>query len=228
MKYSIILMKSLAKPARLCIDSYRTPDVLKRIYKQYQPRVLTRKGPSATKLISIVHNNDLYLAFSGCHDIDDVMECVNTKVKKPLLQRPDILVSETTWNIYDELREDIEDVLKGYTDIRDIVFTGHSLGGALAVLTACLTSVKAKNLMYCVSYGAPQFASKEFQALIDEQLPGTGHKRVVIQNDIVPLIKFNPALTSNGDTILVQTNVYNFIEAHSCTNYFNCVRDKFM
>lgn len=225
-------MKSLSKSARLCLDSYKTPDMLIRVYRQYQPQVITRKGPGAkspqTKLLSIVHNNDLYLAFSGCHSIDDVMECINTKVKRPLLEKPDILISETTWNIYEEIRDDVEHLMQKSTennDIENIICTGHSLGGALAVLTACLTSIKPKKLMYSVSYGAPQFASKEFQPLIDEQLPEKGHKRVVIKNDIVPFIKFNPVLTNNGETLLLQNKIYNFIDAHSCANYLQGVSE---
>lgn len=214
-------MKSLVKPARLCLDAYRSPDTLMRLYKTYEPRVLTRKSQN-TKLLSIVHRGDLYMTFSGCNNIDDVVECINTKVKRPLPQRPDILVSETPWNIYDELWEELEKILTSYlnnSEINDIIFAGHSLGGALAVLAACTSEAAVSKNVYCVSYGAPQFANVEFQKLIDERLKDNGHKRVVIRNDIVPQIKFNPVLVANGQKIEICNKKYNFIEAHSCENY---------
>ena len=218
-------MKTLVKPARLCLDAYRSPDTLMRLYKTYQPRVLTRKSQN-TKLLSIVHRGDLYMTFSGCNNIDDVVECINTKVIRPLPERPEILVSETPWNIYDELWEELDKILTSYlnnSEINDVVFAGHSLGGALAVLAACTTRVAASKNVYCVSFGAPQFANVEFQKLIDEKLKDQGHKRVVIRNDIVPQIKFNPVLASNGQKIELSNKKYNFIEAHSCENYMKGV-----
>lgn len=71
------------------------------------------------------------------------------------------------------------------SQMKPLVFTGHSLGGALAMLCALELSGKSFPVKLVVTFGQPRVGNDSFSRLYDWML-GSITWRVVNQNDIVP------------------------------------------
>ena len=68
-----------------------------------------------------------------------------------------------------------------------VIFTGHSLGGALAVHAAAdaiLSGLLTRNKVYLYTYGQPRVGNKEFLDLFVDKLDG--HFRLIHNRDLVP------------------------------------------
>ena len=74
------------------------------------------------------------------------------------------------------------------SDYHNIVTTGHSLGGALALLCASRVASCFVSKVECYSFGSPMVGGSTFSGLFDE-LPNLRHYRFENQNDIVPKLK---------------------------------------
>ena len=77
--------------------------------------------------------------------------------------------------------------------------TGHSLGGALAVLLAA--TMRESNLPVdgLYTFGAPRVGDKSFADRLDRALEGAAHWRVVNEGDLGPHVPFE-AFFSHGGT----------------------------
>ena len=65
-------------------------------------------------------------------------------------------------------RDAIDEILK-HNNYTNIVFVGHSLGGALATLSACYYGIEQnKKNIYCISFGAPRVGNKKFAKKFNE------------------------------------------------------------
>lgn len=57
----------------------------------------------------------------------------------------------------------IDELLKANHNYTNIVFVGHSLGGALATLSACYYGIEQSDKnVYCISFGAPRVGNGKF------------------------------------------------------------------
>lgn len=89
--------------------------------------------------------------------------------------------------IYNSLRLELKKQLRGLSPAKKMILTGHSLGGALAML--CAADLASNGLFEPVTvytYGAPRVGNPEFAksyaALVDTSY------RVVNPNDVVPMV----------------------------------------
>ncbi|KAL8473425.1 hypothetical protein ACS0TY_030317 [Phlomoides rotata] len=83
-------------------------------------------------------------------------------------------------------------------ECKSVVVTGHSLGGALASLTALclLSSIKATSAsvhVLCITYGSPMLGNKAFSQAIQQERWAGNFCHVAGQYDIVPRMLFAPA-----------------------------------
>lgn len=63
----------------------------------------------------------------------------------------------------DKHRNTIDAILKDHTRYLNVVFVGHSLGGALATLASCYYGFEQKDRnIYCISFGAPRVGNGKF------------------------------------------------------------------
>ncbi|KAH8091740.1 alpha/beta-hydrolase [Cristinia sonorae] len=73
------------------------------------------------------------------------------------------------------------------TGFTKVLTTGHSLGGAIALLDALMFKMKLPNVdVQSVTFGMPRVGNQEFANMVDSMLPG--FTRVTNQNDIVPIV----------------------------------------
>lgn len=214
------------KSAHLSCDVYNSHTSLMRSYIHVKPRILSLQGePFALAICEKKHHaNNLYMVFRGCKDIDEVVECINTKVKKPFMSRS-MYVNTAFWEKYESLKDDIEDVIHSYENIDSIVFAGHSLGGAMAQLAGTFGELSCD--VTCHTYGAPYVGDHKFKRLLEDKL--VEHKRCTVKQDIIPKIKFNPRLVHNGSELELESvskmsfplNIY---DHHTCINYLKCLK----
>jgi predicted lipase len=138
-------------------------------------------------------------------------------------------INSAIWDRFDMEKEDIENIVKDYVHnykISDIIFTGHSLGGALAQLTGNFCNFPSTN-KHCITFGAPYVGDIAFKRDIETNINDI--QRVVIKRDIVPQIKFNKVLVHNGNDRIYnfKSNVpfpINLYENHKSINYLKCVK----
>lgn len=103
-----------------------------------------------------------------------------------------------------------------------IIFTGHSLGGAIATLAACYfydKGLKSENIEV-YTFGAPPVAS---QAFVDHFRGKLAIYRVVNQLDVIPRLEsINPNLFHLGKPIVLPSNNQ---EIHSPSGYIDNLLD---
>ncbi|KAK6152948.1 hypothetical protein DH2020_012587 [Rehmannia glutinosa] len=81
---------------------------------------------------------------------------------------------------------------------KSVVFTGHSLGGAIASLTTLwllsyIQTISSTTSVFCITYGSPMLGNASFsQAVLQERWNGS-FCHIVGQHDILPRLLFAPS-----------------------------------
>ena len=87
-------------------------------------------------------------------------------------------------NIYDQIKKQIYDVTDALDKNRDIIICGHSLGGAIAFITAIDLQKKGFNNLLLYTFASPKVGDK---TLVDSFTKSSiVYYRVVNINDVVP------------------------------------------
>ena len=90
---------------------------------------------------------------------------------------------------------------------QEVWVTGHSLGGALAVIFASdlITNLKITPVgLY--TYGAPRVGNGKFEEAFNKAMTNKVSKRIVNQDDVVPHVPMEPMFSHTGDRILFRNN----------------------
>lgn len=80
---------------------------------------------------------------------------------------------------------------------KSVVFTGHSIGGTVASLSAiwfltCLQSLPSSFSVICLTFGSPMLGNESLSKFILQERWGGNFFHVVAQHDIVPRLLFAP------------------------------------
>lgn len=89
----------------------------------------------------------------------------------------------STWQIFEILKQS-----------KSVVFTGHSLGGAVASLSSLwlLSHNIHHQTIFCITYGSPLLANQPFsQAILQERWTGN-FCHVIARHDMLPRLLFTP------------------------------------
>ena len=81
--------------------------------------------------------------------------------------------------------------------------TGHSLGGALAVLLAATMRESDLPVHGLYTIGAPRVGDKRFAERLDRELDGAAHWRVVNEGDLVPHVPLESFFSHAGNRMLL-------------------------
>lgn len=137
------------------------------------------------------------IAFRGTQELNDFLLDAKVKPKK-LDGRENEVIHEGFWGGYDEFIKKYNDDLKEIKDSGLPVFiTGHSLGGALAMITTKEYFPDIEGA--CYTFGAPMVANYDFFRCVK-----TPVYRVVNSSDIVPRLP-------SGFLIRLIISILNFI-----------------
>ena len=141
---------------------------------------------------SINHHTTLIVSFRGTESIQDwITDAMVLQVPMDLhhveeTKRP--LVHHGFLTQFRSIEQDITRIIHDYvvkTEMPRIIFTGHSLGGALATLATVEYGLKYSHIpISCVTFGSPRVGNTEFVSyfnhVVDESL------RFVNQEDPIP------------------------------------------
>lgn len=149
---------------------------------------------TGTHLLYTVKDNDLYIAFRGSESIKDFI--IDLQTKQSIVpynnDKTDIRIHCGFLKAYESVRNKILYLIK--KEYNNIYITGHSLGGALAVLAMLdivynyhdkLIFVNKK--LYCYTFGSPDIGNKAFCDSTDKRckIYNVDYVNVVNGNDII-------------------------------------------
>ncbi|KAJ1443671.1 Fungal lipase-like domain [Sesbania bispinosa] len=107
--------------------------------------------------------------------------------------------SEGAPSLQDMVREEVERVIQSYGDEPlSLTITGHSLGAALATLSAydITTTFKDAPLVTVISFGGPRVGNEKFRSQLEQS--GTRILRIVNSDDVITKV---PGLVVNSDDV---------------------------
>ena len=137
-----------------------------------------------TQLFVAQSPSAILVAFRGTQQIKDWL----TNLDSMLLKVP---LGEVHRRFYEALQlvwPNIDHTIKTYSDnSQKIWFTGHSLGGALAMLAASMFLDKPEQLGGLYTFGQPRIGNEAFTKNFDVNLKSKTY-RFVNNNDIVPRV----------------------------------------
>lgn len=217
---------SISRAAELSCDIYKHKHrILKTHRNKYIKVVEKHEHPI---LLTMREGSDLYVTFRGCKDVREFIKCIDATLVRPT-SKMDVKIKKAFWETYNEMKDELEYLISSddMKDINNVIFTGHSKGGAIAQIASTMLDTEqftGKNKR-CITFGAPYVGDKGFQELMKHTTDE--HKRVVAAGDIIPLAKLHKDLVHNGETLLLQTTVkspLNCVDHHSCQNYIEIAK----
>ena len=141
---------------------------------------------SGERALVAMYDHTLWIGFRGSSNIQNWINNVQFSFVCPYTS-PTICVEKGFYTIYTNMYEDIHKVIEKYTQYTQcIIFTGHSLGGAIATLFA-YDMVKQNNKnIHVITFGSPRVGNEEFvQDFITMQDTNASY-RITHKYDIVP------------------------------------------
>jgi len=151
----------------------------------------------SAKGVVLIAGDEAVIAFQGTDGADDVGDWF-TNLDAVVADAPADPVHRGFFRAYRSLAPQLQTILSRY-GIRHVWVTGHSLGGAMAVLGALdlvrLGKVEVRGVM---TFGQPLLLAPVFAAEANRLLSGR-HLRFVNEDDIVPRVV--PGLRGGGSTV---------------------------
>lgn len=160
-----------------------------------------------SQMLIVEYDNQIYFVFRGTDSFIDVEYNLST----------DKISFENVCSVHEGFYEQfisLVDHIQSYvndTTTKQIIFTGHSLGGALATIASLYFSIHHPTIrtkIYCVTFGSPRVGTKKFKKIYNKHVINS--YRFVNHNDPIP--KLPPKIMS-------------FSHVHSAT-YFNNNKSK--
>lgn len=102
----------------------------------------------------------------------------------------------------------------------DFILSGHSLGGAVAVLCASRITTNGKNVVGVYTFGTPKIGNEDFKEYYIDQNLWEKTKNYVTPRDFVK--KLPPFIYKNiGDEIELYSSEKNLLTSHDIKTYYN-------
>jgi hypothetical protein len=124
---------------------------------------------------------------------------------------------------YQELRDNLRSALKTHMSLKGMsftkfMFTGHSLGGAMAVIASLdLSDMYSKQNVGVITYGSPRIGNQNFSDLLMSKI-GT-LRRVVDKNDWVAQVPGTKYGYRHAGTELFNTNKHTMYVCNNSEDY---------
>jgi len=163
--------------------AYNTPDNLDRSIVENKPK-LYDGGPEDTQAYMWFVDDTCYLAFRGTEDKSDVLADLDVRYYSVT---PNVKIHRGFFDQFEAVRKDITTDFEKHPNIKKIVVTGHSLGGALATIAALHFAIQFPELhVACHTFGCPRVGNNEFVETFNKHVHENW--RVYNVDDPVPMI----------------------------------------
>ncbi len=187
-----------------------------------RPRVYHYKNPNSKhiqqdNMIAYVtpcwSTQTAYITFRGACSTGDLIDGASA-----LITRDHDVMHTTYMKRYLSMHQNIEKAIKGIKKdgrISNLVFTGHSMGGSLAISGSLIhTLLQNENYdsIYCITFGSPKSVHKDYADVID-------HMCVENIFDPVPYIPLHPDLITLPNKMLFKEPYLNPYKSHSIVTY---------
>lgn len=146
----------------------------------------------------------IYFSFRGTKGLEDVLDDIDIRHRRFGIHQGVHVHAGfyRQWtDIFPSIDREIASLLKknkaaGLTST--LIFTGHSLGGAIATLAALEYAEKGLPVE-CYTFGSPRVGNHKFCAVFEKKVPI--HWRVINEKDPVPTLPFGPRFYHVGPAL---------------------------
>ena len=187
----------------------------------YHPQVFQNKkhiriqSPSKANTCGIIVRDEdrAIVTFKGSNSMTDLMEAA-----KIVPTRTDHgTVHSGFFQQYRILKESVLEEVGKLKDIQHVYFTGHSMGGCIAMLCALDSTISHK---YCYLFGSPAFCDEEMNQYTLSKLDDLLY--VDVSTDLVAIVPLNPNFSKpTHKTLTLASQIYNPFISHSCATYYD-------
>ncbi len=223
-KYHSINNKHISKSCKYSCMSY---------YSVNNARIKNIKYLKGKDNSSCIYINDShsesYIAFRGSSNIHDFKDSLTIVPHRETLG----FVHKGYYNKYVNIQEAIENVL--INDVSEhIIFTGHSMGGCVALLSALKTKdfLNKNNInknIYCYMFGSPCVGDKDFLINANHELKTV--LGIDLDTDVISRIPLNPFFKKPKDLLVLkesnEKNIFQILKNHSCFTYYKEIKNYF-
>lgn len=193
--------------------------------KKNKHNIISLEGPNSSKALYCKEDNETYISFRGTYNKANMKSCMNAKPISTIYGK----VHEGFLTHYMSLRDNIIDLLEN-DDSKDIFFTGHSMGGAVAIISSIdnldILKNRGKNI-YCCTFGTPCTSDNKFMTYARENLDKI--LNIELPHDVVPYLSVNPLFTNPSNLVILPGkekrvgDVVDIFKNHSCKAYYRGV-----
>ncbi len=163
--------------------------------------------------------NTIFTSFRGSSNMHNWIENIQVTHINPY-ENTSLAVEKGFYKDYEyikkQLFENLDDLVSLY-NTRDLLITGHSLGGAASTLFAFdIAMEKDYNILHFYNFGSPRVGNLAFCEIFDFMIDGF---RVVHNNDIVPSLPpklFHYSHIKQGICYNENNSNYSYCDDESC------------
>lgn len=212
----------------ILLESCRTSGIAYRPIASTSPRhVPIPSARSAEAVMYVPSPRRLYVSFRGTCTLQDVVHVLD--VRNKALHTDEMKVHRGFYNKFMSLEKNISDELRKHPMVEEIVFTGHSMGGSLALIASYHYHKKHNNMrIRCHTFGAPQTGNTPFFRYLADNVNEV--LCVKLKNDIVPNIPLNPFFTHAENSMHLEDDErfppWDILYNHSCVTYYQVLNKK--
>lgn len=212
----------LMKCCKYSYMSYHQPQIISR-HITTSSYVIHKKRDA--QVVIVKEDESTFIAFRGTNNIShlkDILMIMPHKEEKGCIHMG-------FYNHYRTVKDEIAELLTQDKN-EHIYFTGHSMGGALALISAVMTKDLLQNLKKTnvVMFGSPCVGDQEFinhaENLIDNIVS------IQIPTDIVSHFPLNPTFKKVSNVITLDQdpkdkNHLHVLKNHSCKTYYKLINN---
>lgn len=170
------------------------------------------RHPSNINVLTKVQDKTLYVCFRGCNSLNDYIKSIDIRSCK---------ISGETMKIHNGYCENIRNSIKDLeheiltsiekNPIQDIVYTGHSAGGAMSLIFCLFLQnhlLSNDIVQHCYTFGSPKVGDRNFVETL-EYIIGSNYIRCETFNDIVSLFPIHSSFEHGGIPIIFDHHINN-------------------